>query len=43
MMKVFSVTELTQAIKAILEPPFKQLSVQGEISNLKIQSAERSM
>jgi exodeoxyribonuclease VII large subunit len=37
--KIMSVTELTFAIKSILEPRFKAVSVRGEISNLKIQSS----
>ncbi len=38
-MKVLSVTELTSAIKAVLEPPFRGISVKGEISNFKQQSS----
>lgn len=38
-MKVFSVSELTYAIKAVLEPPFRALNVRGEISNFKQQSS----
>jgi len=38
-MKALTVTELTQAIKAVLEPPFRAISVQGEISNFKLQSS----
>ncbi len=38
-MKVFSVTELTGAIKNLLEPHFRGISVKGEISNFKIQSS----
>ncbi|MFZ4773430.1 MAG: exodeoxyribonuclease VII large subunit [Chlamydiia bacterium] len=34
-----SVSELTQAIKRHLEPRFKQLEVQGEISNFKAQQS----
>lgn len=39
LMKIFSVTELTSAIKGILEPNFRGISVKGEISNFKIQSS----
>lgn len=38
-LKIFTVSELSLAIKNILEPSFYGLSVQGEISNLKIQSS----
>lgn len=38
-MRVFSVSELTHAIKAVLEPNFRALSVRGEISNFKLQSS----
>ncbi|MCC6127669.1 MAG: exodeoxyribonuclease VII large subunit [Chlamydiae bacterium] len=38
-MKVFTVSELTSAIKSVLEPPFRGISVQGEISNFKAQSS----
>jgi exodeoxyribonuclease VII large subunit len=38
-MKVLSVTELTFAVKSILEPNFRDVSVKGEISNLKLQSS----
>lgn len=38
-MKVFTVSELTFAIKALLEPNFRQISVKGEISNCKLQSS----
>lgn len=38
-MKIFTVTELTFAIKAMLEPNFRSISVQGEISNFKLQSS----
>lgn len=37
--KVFTVSELTSAIKSLLEPNFRALSVQGEISNFKFQSS----
>jgi len=37
--KIFTVSELTQAIKGVLEPPFRAISVQGEISNFKLQSS----
>ena len=38
-MKVFSVSELTLAIKNLLEPGFRGISLQGEISNFKLQSS----
>ncbi|HSX10154.1 MAG TPA: exodeoxyribonuclease VII large subunit [Chlamydiales bacterium] len=38
-MKIFTVSELTSAIKAVLEPNFRSLSVQGEISNFKLQTS----
>ncbi len=38
-MRVFSVSELTHAIKAVLEPNFRAISVRGEISNFKLQSS----
>ncbi len=38
-MKIFSVSELTSAIKAVLEPNFRTILVRGEISNFKIQSS----
>ena len=38
-MKTLTVTELTFAIKSILEPQFKGISVKGEISNFKLQSS----
>ena len=38
-MKILSVSELTAAIKAVLEPNFRGLSVKGEISNFKQQSS----
>ena len=37
--KVFTVSELTSAIKGILEPSFRGISIQGEISNFKLQSS----
>ena len=37
--KVFTISELTSAIKGILEPNFRAISVQGEISNFKLQSS----
>ena len=37
--KVFSVSELTSAIKSVLEPTFRSICVQGEISNFKIQTS----
>ncbi len=39
LMKIFSVSELTSAIKGILEPNFRAISVKGEISNFKLQSS----
>lgn len=38
-MKVFTVSELTTAIKSILEPNFRAITVRGEISNFKVQSS----
>ena len=38
-MKILTVTELTTAIKTVLEPNFRGLSVKGEISNFKQQSS----
>ena len=38
-MKVQTVTELTFAIKSLLEPQFRAISVKGEISNFKLQSS----
>ena len=38
-MKIFSVSELTQAIKALLEPNFRAISLRGEISNFKLQAS----
>lgn len=38
-MKTISVTELTSAIKGLLEPAFRSISVQGEISNFKLQTS----
>ncbi len=38
-MKIFSVSELTLAIKSLLEPNFRSFSLQGEISNFKLQSS----
>ena len=38
-LKVLSVTELTFAIKTLLEPQFRAVSVRGEISNFKVQSS----
>ncbi|MBI3901223.1 MAG: exodeoxyribonuclease VII large subunit, partial [Chlamydiia bacterium] len=37
--KIFTVSELTFAIKELLEPNFRSLSVKGEISNCKVQSS----
>lgn len=36
---IYSVTELTHAIKNILEPRFSAVQVKGEITNLKVQSS----
>lgn len=38
-MKIISVTELTNAIRSLLEPNFRGIAVQGEISNFKVQSS----
>ena len=38
-MKPLSVTELTFAIKSLLEPNFRAVMVRGEISNFKLQSS----
>lgn len=38
-MKILTVSELTSAIKALLEPNFRSLTVRGEISNFKLQSS----
>lgn len=38
-MKTLTVSELTAAIKAFLEPNFRGVSVSGEISNFKLQSS----
>jgi exodeoxyribonuclease VII large subunit len=38
-MKILTVSELTAAIKSVLEPTFRGISVQGEISNFKQQSS----
>jgi exodeoxyribonuclease VII large subunit len=38
-MKTLSVTELTFAIKSLVEPQFRAVSVKGEISNFKLQSS----
>ncbi|PIS03238.1 MAG: exodeoxyribonuclease VII large subunit [Chlamydiae bacterium CG10_big_fil_rev_8_21_14_0_10_42_34] len=37
--KVFTVSELTNAIKGVIEPQFRGISVQGEISNFKLQAS----
>lgn len=37
--KIITVSELTSAIKTVLEPNFRGLSVRGEISNFKLQSS----
>ena len=38
-MSIFSVSELTSAIRLLLEPQFRGISVRGEISNFKTQSS----
>jgi exodeoxyribonuclease VII large subunit len=38
-MKILTVTELTFAIKSVLEPQFRGISVKGEISNFKLQTS----
>lgn len=38
-MTIFSVTELSLAIKNILEPNFQSIQVRGEISNFKLQTS----
>jgi len=38
-MKILTVSELTSAIKGVLEPSFRGISVKGEISNFKLQSS----
>lgn len=38
-MKVYSVSELTLAIKSLLEPNFRSISLRGEISNFKLQAS----
>src|SRR5690349_5618544 len=35
--KILSVSELTHAIKAVIEPNFQGIHVKGEISNFKLQ------
>jgi len=37
--KIFTISELTSAIKGVLEPNFRNISIQGEISNFKIQAS----
>lgn len=37
--KILSVSELTSAIRSILEPNFRSIQVRGEISNFKLQSS----
>lgn len=37
--KILSVSELTSAIRNVLEPNFRGISVRGEISNFKLQSS----
>lgn len=36
---VYSVSQLTQAIRETLESPFRNVSVQGEVTNLKLQAS----
>ena len=38
-MQILTVTELTLAVKGLLESTFRSLSVRGEISNFKLQSS----
>jgi exodeoxyribonuclease VII large subunit len=38
-MQILTVSELTAAIKTVLEPTFRGISVKGEISNFKLQSS----
>ena len=38
-LKIFSVAELTGAIKAVIEPTFRGIAVRGEISNLRPNSS----
>jgi exodeoxyribonuclease VII large subunit len=38
-MSIFSVSELTSAIRLLLEPQFRGISVRGEISNFKAQAS----
>src|SRR3990167_8243184 len=38
-MKTLTVSELTFAIKSVLEPAFRTIAVRGEISNFKLQSS----
>lgn len=38
-MKMLTVTELTLAIKKLVEPPFRDIQVKGEVSNLRKQSS----
>ncbi len=38
-MKIFSVSELTYAIKSLIEPPFRAITLRGEISNFKSQTS----
>lgn len=38
-MKVLSVTELTFAIKSLIEPQFRGIAIRGEISNFKLQTS----
>ncbi len=37
--KIYSISELTFAIKSLIEPNFHAISVQGEVSNFKLQSS----
>ena len=38
-MKILTVSELTFAIKSLLEPNFRAISIRGEISNFKLQTS----
>lgn len=38
-MRIFTVSELSSAIKGVLEPSFRGIAVKGEISNFKLQTS----
>jgi exodeoxyribonuclease VII large subunit len=38
-MKILTVSELTAAIKGLLEPAFRDVVLQGEVSNFKLQAS----